>query len=59
VVPVADFGRDALVEVGLDERVGAITHTRDLYVVDPNHRVPLGPDVLREQAAGAPDVQDT
>src|SRR2546421_4518287 len=58
VVASAHLGRDAQGEVGPDEVVGALPDAGDLQVVHAGDVMPEGPDALREQTAGATDVQD-
>jgi hypothetical protein len=59
VVGATDLGRDAVVEVGLEEVVEPVGHAVALHRVDADHRVTREPQQLAEPAPGATEVEDT
>ncbi len=56
--PGADLGRDALVEVGLEEGTRALADPVELVDVDADDVVAHVPEALGQQAARAAQVED-
>ena len=58
VEAIAHLGRDSLVEVSLEEGVGALGHPVELVDIDAGDVVAHSSQPLREQAARTPKVED-